>query len=130
MAFSPIATSFSETLSHYFPTVLQFFLEDKIYPNNSVVALINIGEGRDSLFCLNNSDIEEHEDPWIFPNESSVSNDSTRGFYTNISHNAVLLNCRSNAVGPTGLFTCRVLDGNGVYRKIYIGVNLGISVLL
>ena len=42
----------------------------------------------------------------------------------------MLLNRRNNAVGPTGLFTCGVLDRNGVNRKIYIGVNLGISVLL
>ena len=43
-------------------------------------------------------------------------------FSTSRGHSAVLLNRRDEVTGPTGLFTCRVLDSRGVVQSLYIGV--------
>ena len=34
---------------------VEFYLNGELYPNNSVVAMANIGEDTDALFCLTDS---------------------------------------------------------------------------
>ena len=111
---------------------VEFYLNGELYPNNSVVAVANIGENNNALFCLTDSvnccrsddtgDMERGL--WVLPDGSVPTNSST-AFYINRSHSAVLLNHRNNEAGQIGLFTCKVPDNDGVVREIYIGVNLG-----
>ena len=133
LAFSP--TSFSETLgilSHYSTTVFPQFFDSswmtKFMPITVWWLQLTL-EKAEILFSAS---------------MTLILNNTTTYGYSQINHLSpmtaqeesiqievtMLLNRRSNAVGPTGLFTCGVLDRNGVNRKIYIGVNLGISVLL
>ena len=115
-------------------TAVGFFLgkdEDVLYPNNSVVSLTDIGESYNALHCLTNlTTCCKGSDPmsmsrmgqWILSDGSVPSGDGT-DFYIRRGPSAVLLNRKTSAVGPTGLFTCQVPDGSGMERTLYIGVN-------
>ena len=111
----------------------------RLYPNNSVVSLTDIGEGNDALFCLTDKldccvgevdgvsagewYLPGQTDPVVGSDVSDGSEDFTRSRHSS----AVLLNRRSSAVGPTGLYRCVVPDRSGVDRELYIGVGLGMS---
>ena len=119
---------------HHNPTAVGFFLRGVLYPNNSVVSLTDIGEGYNALHCLTNlttccrgadgGSVGE----WFLPGQTSpvvsviAPNAGTESFTRNRGPSAVLLNHRTNAVGPTGLYTCQVPDGSGTIRTLYIGV--------
>ena len=111
------------------PTDLGFFLGGVLYPNNSAVSLAGIGEGVDgALYCLTNlttccSQAEGGvAGEWLLPTVPADPADYTisRG------PSAVLLNKNNEFVqGPTGIFTCRIPDGNNQTRTLYIGVDTG-----
>ena len=114
-----------------------------LYPNNSAVALADIGEAADiggdntALFCL--TDLTTccrggdggSAGEWFLAGQTEpvvgVSNaQSTDSFTRGRGPSAVRLNHVGNAQGPTGIYTCQVPDGSGL-RTAYIGVNTGMS---
>ena len=110
----------------------------RLYPNNSVVSLTDIGEGNDALFCLTDKldccvgevdNVSAGE--WYLPEQTDpvVGSDVSGGSedFTSRRSSAVLLNRRNSTVGPTGLYRCVVPDRSGVDRELYIGVGLGMS---
>ena len=110
-----------------------FFLRGVLYPNNSVVSLTDIGEGYNALHCLTNLTTccrERDGDgagEWFLPGQTSPVvdvNAPNASFTRSRGPSAVLLNRRAGVMGPTGLFTCHVPDGEGS-KTLYIGVNLG-----
>ena len=113
-----------------------------LYPNNSVVALADIGEATDiggantALFCLTDLTIccrradggsagewvlAGQTEPVVDINAATSADLFTRGR----APSAVLLNRRNSAIGPTGIYTCRVPDGSGQLRTAYIGIDTG-----
>ena len=114
----------------------------RLYPNSSVVSLTDIREGNNALFCLTDKldccvgEIDGvSAGEWYLPGQTDpvVGSDVSGGsedFTRSRRSSAVLLNCKSNAVGPTGLYRCVVPDRSGVDRELYIGVGLGMSCYL
>ena len=104
-----------------------------LYPNNSVVALADIGEGFGALYCLTNLTTCCTEadggsaGEWFLPGQTlpvidvSQSTDSA-DFVTSRAPSAVLLNRRTNTTGPTGVFTCQISDESGQNRIAYIQI--------
>ena len=101
-----------------------------------MVSLTDIGKGYNALHCLTNlSTCCRGADggsagEWFLPEQTTVvdvdaPNAGTESFTRSSSPSAVLLNRRTGAVGPTGLFTCQVPDGSGTNRTLYIGVGAG-----
>ena len=109
-------------------------LDGVLYPNNSAVALADIGEDLLALYCLTNlttccTDAEGGvAGEWFLPGQTqAVIGVDAQGavFAAARAPSAVLLNRRNNAGGPTGIFTCRIPDGSGQVRTAYIGVGTG-----
>ena len=106
-----------------------FYLDGALHSNNSVVSLSVIGENFAALYCLTNLTACCTEDDggmageWILPSDSA-------DFTTSRVPSAVLLNRRNNALGPTGIFTCRIPDGNNQLSTLYIGVDTGSYIVM
>ena len=113
-----------------------------LYPNNSVVALADIGEATDiggantALFCLTDLTtccrgadggsagqwvLAGQTEPVVGINTATSADLFTRGR----APSAVLLNRRGSATGPTGIYTCEIPDGSGQLRTAYIGIDTG-----
>ena len=92
--------------------------------------LSDIGEGSNALFCLTNrtqcctTEAGLNRGGWRFPNTTSVTLDDTSlNFYRIRGYSSVRLNRRSDAVAPTGIFTCRIPSNRYEYNtNLYIGV--------
>ena len=77
--------------------------------------LSEIGEGSNALFCLTDrtqcctTEAGLNKGGWRFPNDTSVIlNDTNYHFYRVRGYSSVSLNRRSEALRPTGTFTCRI----------------------
>ena len=102
-----------------------------------MVNLTDIGEGYNALHCLTNLTTccrgadGGPAGEWFLPGQTSpvihVAADDTKNFTRSRGPSAVLLNRKTGVVGPTGLYTCQVPDGNGMERTVYIGVNLSMQ---
>ena len=102
-----------------------------------MVSLTDIREGYNALHCL--TDLTTccrirdggSAGEWFLPGQTSrvvgvnAPNASIESFTKSRSPSAVLLNRRTGAVGPTGLYTCQVPDRSGMERTLYIGVGAG-----
>ncbi len=121
-----------------------------VYSNNSVVPLQDIGEGTEylnrdngnaALFCITNlvsccrGADGGSAGEWYLPGETvpvvdingaSPSVDFTRSR----GPSAVLLHRMNSGIEPTGVYTCEVPDENGVVQQLYIGVGLGIIIMM
>ena len=78
-----------------------------------------IGEGSSALYCLTDSEqccSTEAEANWKFPNGSPVSEDIIKVF------SSILLNRRSSAVWPNGVYTCVIPDAGNILRTLHIGI--------
>ena len=91
--------------------------------------LSNIGEGSNALFSLTNRtqccipETELNRGGWRFPNSSAVEDTSNYEFYRTRGYSSVHLNRRSNALEPTGIFTCRIpTNQSETNTNLYIGV--------
>ena len=91
--------------------------------------LSDIGEGSSALFCLTNrrncctTEAGFSRGGWQFPNSSVVNTTDNYEFYRTRGYSSVHLNRRSNALEPTGIFTCRIptiLSENN--SNLFIGV--------
>ena len=109
-------------------TEIGFFLNGRVLPNNSIVAPGDIREGSGALYCLTDktqccSTAAEGElGVWRSPDGSDVSGSTTADVYLVRGFSSLLLNRRSSAVGPTGVYTCVIPDAGNILRTLYIGV--------
>jgi hypothetical protein len=118
----------AEKLTNFFSDV-GFFLNGALLSNNSVLMLRDIGEGSSALYCL--TDREQccrfgtggaDRSLWSFPDGTSVGEDATADIYFTRGFSSLLLNRRSSAEGPTGIYTCVIPDRRNVLRTLYIGL--------
>ena len=89
--------------------------------------LNSIGEGSNALFCLTNrrncctTEAGLEQGGWRFPNDTNVKNSDE--FYKTRGYSLVLLNRRSNASEPTGIYTCRIpTNQSEINTNLSIGV--------
>ena len=105
-----------------------FFLNGRVLSNNSIVAPGDIGEGSGALYCLTDrtqccsTEAGGELGVWRSPDGSDVSGSTIADVYLVRGFSYLLLNRRSSAVGPTGVYTCAILDAWGGFRTLYIGV--------
>ena len=90
---------------------------------------IDIGKGSNALFCLTNrtrcctTEAGLNRGGWRFPNSSAVEDTSNYEFYRTRGYSSVHLNRRSNALEPTGIFTCKIPTNQSENNtNLYIGV--------
>ena len=110
---------------------LGFNLKGELHSNNSIVTITDIGSGTNALYCFTNKsgccrDSESGANgEWFFPNRNAVEGNgrvSMSDFSRNRGPSAVLLNRRNDAMEPTGLYRCEVLDMRNVVQSIYVGL--------
>jgi hypothetical protein len=106
-----------------------FFVNGALLSNNSVLMLRDIGEGSSALYCL--TDREQccrfgtggaDRSLWSFPDGTSVGEDATADIYFTRGFSSLLLNRRSSAEGPTGIYTCVIPDRGDDLRTLHIGL--------
>ena len=106
-----------------------FFLNGRVLPNNSIVAPGDIGEGSGALYCLTDrtqccsTEAGGELGVWRSPDGSDVSGSTIADVYLVRGFSSLLLNRRSSAVGPTGVYTCLIPDAGNVVRTLYVGVD-------
>ena len=106
---------------------VSFFLNGRLLPNNSIVAPGDVGEGSGALYCLTDrSQCCSREaggefGVWRSPDGSDVSGSTTADVYLVRGFSSLLLNRRSSAVVPTGVYTCLIRDAVND-RTLSIGV--------
>ena len=106
-----------------------FFLNGRVLPNNSIVAPGDLGEGSGALYCLTDrtqccsTEAGGELGVWRSPDGSDVSGSTTADVYLVRGFSSLLLNRRSSAVGPTGVYTCLIPDARNVVRTLYVGVD-------
>ena len=112
-----------------------FLLNGRLYPNNSVLTLSDIGNSffggpSVTLFCLtpnfeccsasetrNGGTVGE----WYLPDGALLSTAGT-AFTRGHVASAVSLNREFCCPSPTGVFRCDVLDASGTNQSVYIGI--------
>ena len=108
------------------PPELSFFHHGTLLPNNSIVLLRDIGEGSEALFCLTPStNCCTSRGAWRLASGSSVSESASSNFYFSRGNSILLLNRRSSATGPTGIFRCLVPLSNtpgSPAQTLYVGI--------
>ena len=104
-----------------------FFLNGRVLPDNSVVLLSDIGEGSSALYCLTDRELccsleaGAYRGRWDFPHGGgSVDADATADTYSSRGFSSFLLNRRSGAVGPTGVYACLIPDAGNILRTLFI----------
>ena len=109
----------------------RFILKSTAYQNNSLVSLVDIGEGRDALFCIANQTaccrppyFTRAIGNWFFPNGTRVPSSGQRwDFHRTRGQMVVILQRRRG--GENGIYRCEVPDATNVAQTIYIGVYTG-----
>ena len=105
-----------------------FLFHGKLYGDNSIVSLEEIGEGRNALLCTTNKTeccqggrhLPYRE--WYFPNETSVRvNGDGDSFYRDRDLGIVRLNRRHNDTSQSGIFRCEIPSSSKLVI-IYIGI--------
>ena len=96
--------------------------------NNSIVAPGDIGEVSGALYCLTDrrqccsTEAGGELGVWRSPDGSDVSESTTADVYLVRGFSSLLLNRRSSAVGPTGVYACAIPDTRNILKTLYIGV--------
>ena len=93
--------------------------------------LSDIGEGSSALYCLTDrtaccsSAAGGRHGAWRFPNGAVVIENQSADVYFTRGLSSLLLNRRSSAVGPTGVYTCLIPDAQDIdsaSQTLYIGI--------
>lgn len=110
-------------------------LRSRIYINNSMIPISEIGEGEDALLCFtdlreccrsNQTLNKKVLGDWLYPNGSGVGTLKSypdEGFYKNRNHSVVRLHRGENITMPTGQFCCKVPDATHQMVTVCINVN-------
>ncbi len=104
------------------------------YPSNSLVNFYDIGLDNNLLVCYTDliSCCRNEDNPsggslgsWQYPNNYFVISRQTANsniFSRSRSKQAVILHHGINAVGPSGIYTCRIPNQNRPNHELYIGI--------
>ena len=115
-------------------TAVGFLFHGKVYGNNSIVSLMEVGERGDALLCITseadcckNDRIPRPMREWYFPNGSSVKKClDGHSFYRDRDPSIVRLNQRYNATSPNGIFHCiipsSIRENMIMTNAIHIGI--------
>ena len=106
-------------------------LGDRMYFENDVVLITDIGEGDNALLC-----VTEYEDccnaqitvagEFYYPDGSIVGvRASGDSLYRNRGDQLIRLNRRNGATSPLGRYRCDIPDASGTTRSVYINIVLG-----
>ena len=96
--------------------------------NNSIVLLSDIGEGSAALNCTTqNTTCCTNSGAWLAPDGSFIGGGNTgntgnTGVYRTRGLGSLSLNRRNSAMGPTGVYTCKIWDRGTILRTLYVGV--------
>ena len=102
-----------------------FELKGKMYTNNSVIDISNIGEEENALVCKTDKEdccgtLPNRFGEFYYPNGDRVLiRASGQGFYRNRGEQLIRLNRRPGIMFPTGVYSCEVPDSDGTNRKIF-----------
>ena len=105
---------------------MYFELNGKVYPNNSVIPLSEVGENENALLCKTDlvtccGTPPNQFGEFYYPNGGTVLIKKARhGFYRNRGAQEIRLNLREGVTSPTGKFHCAVPDASGTVRNLYI----------
>lgn len=108
-----------------------FEMSGKVYYNNSVVSMLDIGEGDAALLCKTNEVPCCRREPnrcgnFYYPNGQRVPiKRRNEGFYRNRGNHLVRLNRRVSTTSPTGTFCCEIPGACGKMNKICINIMSG-----
>ena len=102
------------------------------YTNNSVVNIMDIGTGSAALLCTTTYisccfSATPPGNHWYYPNGSRVDRINTLPYYRSrmdgrlFPPGTVLLH-RNPWATTTGIFHCDILDANGIFQSIYVGI--------
>ena len=101
-------------------------LNGVLLPDNSRVFLGDIGEGSSALLCLTDrllccsTEAGANRGRWEYGSDSVGSNTP---IYSNKGFSSILLNRRSSALGPVGVYRCVIPDAGNILWSLTITVN-------
>ena len=104
-------------------TSVYFELNGKVYPNNSVISLSEVGENENALLCKTDlvtccGTLPNRFGEFYYPNGDSISVKGLgHGFYRNRGVQEVRLNQREGVTSPTGKFHCAISLIPVIYKK-------------
>ena len=103
-----------------------FELNGKVYPNNSVISLTEVGENKHALLCKTDlitccATPPNRYGEFYYPNGAPVSvKKLEQGFYDDRSTQEVRLNRREGVATPSGQFHCAVPHVSGTIQNLFI----------
>ena len=105
-----------------------FEVNGKTYHNNSVLNILEFGEGDNALLCKTNMETccqnPNRRGQFYYPNGERVPNKRRgEGFYRNRDVSMIRLHRKENINSPTGTFRCEIPDTSGERKNIYITLN-------
>ena len=131
---TPETTTMSTTISQPTePSIIlsvHFELNGKVYPNNSVISLSNVGENEHALLCKTNlmtccATLPNRFGEFYYPNAGTVSvKKAGYGFYRDRGAQVVRLNRREGVTSPSGKFRCAVPDASGTIQNLFVHLQL------
>ena len=122
---STSATAGRATEPNIMPSVY-FQLNDKVYPNNSVISLSDVGENEQALMCRTDlltccATPPNRFGEFYYPSGDAVSvKKAGHGFYRDRGAQEVRLNRREGVISPSGRFRCAVPDASGTMQNLFI----------
>jgi hypothetical protein len=106
-----------------------FFLNGKLYSNNSLVDLEEIGETNNALLCLTNKIdccTNGSQGDWYNPEDNTtpitLTSDDSTSFYASKGRSNVRLNKINVNNDKSGIYHCKIPDSSGTDQRIYIGI--------
>ena len=105
-----------------------FELNGKIFTNNSVVDINDIGEGDEALLCKTDKPnccgtLPNRFGEFYYPNGGRVPiRNRGEGFFRDRRDQRIRLNRRSGILFPTGVYHCEIPDSNDVMQKIFVNI--------
>ena len=121
-----VTTTTSQPTEPNITASVYFELNGKVYLNNSVIFLSEVGENENALLCKTDLVTCCGTQPYRFgefhyPSGETVSvRKAERGFYRNRGAQVVRLNRREGVTSPTGKFRCAIPDASGTIQNLYI----------
>ena len=103
-----------------------FEINGKVYLNNSVIPLTNIGEGISALYCKTDKEeccgvVPNRFGQFYYPSGVQVPiANRQQGFYRNRGDQIIRLNRREGITSPTGTYRCEIPNADDEMVKIYI----------
>ena len=101
-------------------------LDGKVYQNNSVIPLTEIGEGDNALHCKTDKEeccgmVPNRFGKFYYPNGVRIPvARQQQGFYRSRGDQIIRLNRREGVTSPTGTYRCEIPNADDETVTIYI----------